>query len=509
MALALAAALLAAAPAGAPVVEASAPLSTSVTIYRAPNRPVGADVQLDWLQGYALVTEERELRLPAGEAVLRFDDVAAGMLAESALVTGLPASVAEKNLDADLLSPRNLYARAFGRPVVLKRHDSQGRSYEEEAIIRSAPDGAAVLQTKRGFEMANCAGFQDGLAYDGLPAGLQARPSLSLLVRSPKAVTARVKLSYLAWGFDWQARYVVKLAPDGRVGGFRAGLTGWVTLASSDATSFTAAQAAVVAGKLRRVDNAPAPEEVEPLEMSCRVSAPLPPRMGGPDPQSPSVMMAPPPPMAIAPPMEVLVTARRMAPKLARAEALGDVKLYRLPLPTTVAAHAQKQVALVDRQGVKLAIVHALDLEPQDSEGHARVRLVMRNVKADRLGLALPAGKLVVTQGVGVAQIPAGEATLEDKAVGETLRLDVADSPHLHMATQRRELAKGLAQMTSVLRNTNRWPVQVEARLMLGDGESLRGASAKLGARDGKPLWLVRVPAGGQARLVWRVKEAG
>ncbi|RVU07769.1 hypothetical protein EOE18_01415 [Novosphingobium umbonatum] len=505
MALALAAAVLAAAPVGAPVVEAAPPRATSVTIYRAPNRPAGQALQLDWLQGYALVTEERDISLPAGEAVLRFDGVAAGMLAESALVTGLPASVAEKNLDADLLSPRNLYARAFRRPVTIKRHDPQGRVVEEEAIIRSAPDGAAVLQTRRGFEIANCAGFQDGLAYDGLPAGLQARPSLSLMVRSPKAVTARVKLSYLAWGFDWQAHYVARLSPDGR----SAGLTGWVTLASSDATSFSAAQAAVVAGKLRRVDSAPAPQEVEALEMSCRVSVPLP--IGGPDLQSPSAMSAPPPPppVAMAAPMEVLVTARRVAPKLVRPEALGDVKLYRLPLPTTVAAHAQKQVALVDRKGVKLAIVHALDLEPQDGEGHARIRLVMRNVKADGLGLALPAGQLVVTQGLGAAQIPAGEATLEDKAVGETLRLDVADSPRLRMETQRREMGKGMAQMTSVIRNTNRWPVQVEARLMLGEGESLRGASAKLGARDGKPLWLLRVPAGGQARLVWRVKEAG
>jgi hypothetical protein len=381
--------------------------------------------------------------------------------------------------------------------VTLKRHDPQGRVLEEEAIIRSAPDGAAILQTKRGFEMANCAGFQDALAYDSLPQGLQARPSLSLLVRSPKAVTARVKLSYLAWGFDWQAHYVARLSPDGR----SAGLTGWVTLASSDATSFTAAQAAVVAGKLRRVDYAPAPQEVEALEMSCRVSAPL---------LQPELLPPPPPvPVAMmAAPMEVLVTARRVAPKLVRPEALGDVKLYRLPLPTTVAAHAQKQVALVDRKGVKLAVVHALDLEPQDGEVRARIRLVMRNVKADGLGLALPAGKLVVTQGLGTAQIPAGEATLEDKAVGETLRLDVADSPRLGMETQRRELGKGVAQMTSVIRNSNRWPVQVEARLMLGDGESLRGASAKLGARDGKPLWLVRVPAGGQARLLWRVREA-
>jgi hypothetical protein len=109
--------------------------------------------------------------LPAGRAVLRFEGVAAGMLAESAIITGLPAGVSEKNLDADLLSPRNLYARAFGRPVTLRRTRPGGQVSEEEAIIRSGPDGAAILQTAKGFEVANCGGLKDDLAYHGLPEG--------------------------------------------------------------------------------------------------------------------------------------------------------------------------------------------------------------------------------------------------------------------------------------------------------------------------------------------------
>ncbi|MFV3037735.1 hypothetical protein ACNI5A_31885, partial [Klebsiella pneumoniae] len=81
------------------------------------------------------------------------------------------AGVSEKNLDAELLSPRNLYARAFGRPVTLRRTDAKGRVREEEAIIRSAPDGAAIVQTKAGFEVASCGGLTDAIAYLGVPPG--------------------------------------------------------------------------------------------------------------------------------------------------------------------------------------------------------------------------------------------------------------------------------------------------------------------------------------------------
>ena len=86
----------------------AAPDAVAVTIYRAPDRAADQAMNLGWLEGFALITETRTVEIPAGEATIRFEGVAGGILPESALVTGLPAGVREKNLDADLLSARTL-----------------------------------------------------------------------------------------------------------------------------------------------------------------------------------------------------------------------------------------------------------------------------------------------------------------------------------------------------------------------------------------------------------------
>lgn len=93
------------------------PDRVAVTIYRAPRRAPDQAIDRAWLQGYALITEQRRVTIPAGRTTLRFEGVAAGILPESAIVTGLPQGVREKNLDADLLSPRSLYAGSFGRQI--------------------------------------------------------------------------------------------------------------------------------------------------------------------------------------------------------------------------------------------------------------------------------------------------------------------------------------------------------------------------------------------------------
>src|SRR5215469_8889741 len=88
----------------APAEEIAAPpaVTRSVTVYRSPQRESGA-IQLANLAGFALVTETRRVRLPAGEHRLRFEGVADGIEPASALVTGLPEGVVEKNRDARLL----------------------------------------------------------------------------------------------------------------------------------------------------------------------------------------------------------------------------------------------------------------------------------------------------------------------------------------------------------------------------------------------------------------------
>ena len=99
---------------------AEPPSDLIVTAYRAPYRDSGS-IALDDLNGFALVTETRLVRLPAGVSRVRFEGVADGIEPSSALVSGLPGQVLEKNRDARLLSPSALVALAVGKPVELLR----------------------------------------------------------------------------------------------------------------------------------------------------------------------------------------------------------------------------------------------------------------------------------------------------------------------------------------------------------------------------------------------------
>ena len=481
----------------APTVVSGGPAGVAVTIYRAGGRLPGAGLSGDWLDGFALISEERDVEVPAGRATLRFEGVAAGMLAESAIVTGLPADVREKNLDAQLLSPRNLYARAFGRPVLLRRlHPGSGQVEEEPAIIRSGPDGAAVVQTRHGFELANCGGLKDSIAYQGLPQGLNSRPTLSIQTDATSARHVRVRLSYLAWGFDWQAHYVLRLAPDGH----GARMTAWLTLASGDDTGFNDAQASVVAGKLNFEENRENRGDDSSLPMECGLSQIAPAAY-----TPPPLMMAPAPQRA-----EIVVSAARMmkADYVAQAEALGDLHMYRLPMATTVAAHSRKQVALLAERDVKLVLVHTATVRP-GAQGPVGMTVRLRNRREDGLGLALRGGRVSVVQPLHGAQIPAGEGGMEDKAVGETIDIAMGMSPQVQMATMVTRPTDPRRQIRLTVTNANRWPVRFEGKLNLSDGEVVVASSAALGKKDGLPLWAVAVPAHGRMVLTYTLERKG
>jgi len=492
---------LAAAPVGAePVVTSDGPGKVAVTIYRAPERRTDEAMDRDWLQGYALVTEIREVTLPAGRATLRFEGVAAGMLPESALVNGLPAGVHEKNLDAELLSPRNLYARMWGRPVTLRRRNARtGAVTEEPAVIRSGPDGAMIVQTRTGFEATNCGPLRDDLVYPEVPEGLSARPTLSVETDSPMAVKATVTLSYLAWGFDWQSNYVVHMRKDGR-----ADVLAWVTLASSDSTGFVDAAAAVVGGKVNREDSAPGDRWQDELVLHC-FYRPLPP---------PPV---PPPPPQMAAPMaameeDIVVTAARRKESLSSAplavtaveEGLGDLRLYRVPVPTTVAAHAQKQVALLQLDGVKLQAVFRSEVWVRNAfEGNPTRLLRLHNRKSDGLGRALPAGQVAVFEDFGVRPLLAGEGSLRDLAVDEEADIPIGEATQVTVTGEESE--DGEQKLT--VRNANPFAVRFEAALMHDADDRIERASATIVRDKGQDLWRTPVPANGTRVLRYRVHD--
>ena len=497
-------------PSAPAVVTSTGPDSVSVTLYRDPDRNGDDAIDRNDPSGFALITETRTVTLPAGTAVIRFEGVAGNILPESALIAGLPTGVEEKNLDANLLSPRSLFDRALGRRVMIRRtNPASGKVLMQQATIRSSASGAAVLQIAGEYTDYKCSGMPETLVYDGVPEGLSAKPTLSVRTTSPVQRKVTLTLSYLAGGFDWQADYIIAMRPDQR----SADLFAWITLASSDVTSFADAQTQVVAGQVNREsgrkNNKFGPVDGD-LTLKCwpmpsyDLSSFIPP----PPPPAP-MMMAP-----AAGMMDIVVTAQRRVAKeqsvpiavLASAEQLGDLKLYRFPTRVTVASQAQKQVAMLSKPGVKLRPVYRAEIHSDN----ARTWLVLRgkNTTENGLGVALPSGKAAVFSRAGDESLLVGESSIADKTVGEDVEFELGEPESVNTDV---EVVREKGRFTSfkvIVTNSNPWPIDYEAGILVADGAALRSPSGRLGKKDGYPLWTVRVPANGTATLSYGIRMA-
>ena len=308
------------------------------------------------------------------------------MVAVTAIVTGLPGGTIEKNRNADLLSPAALVDGMLGNRVTITRtNPATGRGVSEDAVIRTRADGGLVLQTSQGFEAVRCSGLPEKLTFDRVPAGLSASPVYSIDTRAPAGGTYTVTLTYLSWGFDWQAHYVATLDEGRAADDVRMRLTSWLTLVNDNGQSFPEAELMAVAGKLNVTSDYRAladPPQGRPLQLTCYPlgstadGSPVP--WNGPYPPPP-----PPPPPMMAAPMAardageaIMVTGSRMskAAVIAREEDLADLKLYRVPEPVTVEAQSQKQIAFLDTDGVKGALWHTTTCAPWSASDRPRAR---------------------------------------------------------------------------------------------------------------------------------------
>lgn len=481
------------------VVVSPGPERTSVTVYRNPYG--GGDLDLDWLQGFALVSETRLVSIPAGESELRFEGVTAGLIPQSAVVDGLGPDVVEKNRDAKLLSPGTLLDSHLGRRVQLRRTSlATGAVREQEAVVRASGDGV-VIETDEGIEALRCTGLAETLIADEVPATLSAKPTLSVRVRSDRAVDTSVRLTYLTTGFDWRAHYVGTLSPDGR----SMSLFAWLTLANGDETGFVDAQAMAVAGRLNREHAERVQPEFKPVRITCwpqqrthqipLEEAPLP---------VISPAAPPPPPMAQRNSAEsIVVTGTRV---MAEREALGDLKLYRIPIPVTVAARSQKQVALLHQPDARIESLYRWRSRFAEEAGEpaaAERILRMENRKDHGLGLPLPAGGFTLYTERGGRPFLLGEGAMTDRAVGETVEVVLSESPGVRVAQRlvEREEDGGLETELFVT-NDQPHPVRFEARF--DDEQGPAWSSERLERRDGSWWWVTNIPANGTKSLTIR-----
>jgi len=500
-----------AAAGAAPAVLSAAPDRVAVTLYRDPDR--GDDeIDRDEPAAFALIAETRTITLPPGVATVRFEGVAGGIVPQSAILFG--ADPRERNRDAALLSQKGLVDAFTGQQVVLRRTDpATGKTVTERATIRSAAD-RMVISTPRGTEAVYCSGLAQTLLYPEAPATLSAKPVLSMTTKNQPGGKVTITLAYIATGFDWDATYIGTLAPDGQ----SLDLLAWLTMASGDETSFVDATTSAVAGRINRSnetrDNTgQAPrEEAEDLDRTwgCWPSGTTSDIRGAFPPPPPAPMM-----MSMAPSglEDIIVTAQRRTETpqnvpiavTAVAENLGDLKLYRIPVPVTVAARSQKQVAFMNKTRISGQLIYRSRVyrEPDGPEMLFR----FQNRKKDGLGDPLPAGKVAMFQDSGFGRQLIGETAMKDRTTDEEIELVFGEANNVTVETDEEDLKKGRTRYDVTIRNANPFPVHFELEFPQWSDARYNGLPRPVLQKPGKQVWAMLLAPNGEKRISYQVAE--
>jgi hypothetical protein len=519
------------------VVEASEPQDVSVTIYRNPfpSREYRYEEGSE-TNGFALITERRRVRLPRGESTIRFEGVAEGMVATSAIVTGLPGGTIERNRNADLLSPAALVDGTLGNRVTITRTIvATGEQVSERAIVRTRADGGLVLQTSSGYEAVRCSGLPETLEFDRVPDGLSARPVFSIDTRSPEGGTFEVTLTYLAWGFDWEANYVATFGEPGDDGSETLHLRSWLTLANDNGQSFENAELLVVAGALSVVSDfrsLASPPTARGLYLTCYPIGDT--KQGTP---FYSNRAYPPPPSPVPPPAQgsiyednIVVTGSRMevanmetplamVSMAAVEEDLGDLKLYRVPERVTVASQSHKQIAFIDRYDVEGIIQYRDTCDPSDRSRQTIARntqmvLFTVNDEEHGLGMALPKGEVALFEPSSAGILLVGGDSLRDHAEGQDVEISLGESNNVIMQCVLEDkmpvdrlLDASWLGMRMTLTNANPAPVNIRIALGRTADWVLAGEPDGVSTDDGDWVLERLIPANEQTIFTWRARR--
>jgi hypothetical protein len=313
-------------------------------------------------------------------------------------------------------------------------------------------------------------------------------------------------------------------------------LGAWVTLANANGTGFPQAHTQVIAGRLNRESG-----EVEPIDMGSYPIAQCWPR-GSTSDQPPEITLfegglafaksrtAPAPALAMMDGrlQEVVVTSSRV-----QQEQLGDLKLYRVPARTTVAARQSKQVRLMDRERIPVSTVYGFEVPPVvDDAGDARPAhrlLRTQNTMANHLGLPLPSGSVEVYSQQDGGALLQHESEIKDLAVDEEVEIDMgtvadvevqvkddsvwADTAHARQVPwlpgfKLRSVDKAIWREVTISNALPR-PILLEVQQYLDAGAAVVRADCAISRKNGRPMFRLNVPAQNSITVHYQIARTG
>jgi hypothetical protein len=207
--------------------------------------------------GYAMVRQDRTLKIEPGRSTLRFTDVA-GLIDPTTVnfvsLTDPTTRVLEQNFQFDLVNTRKLLQRYLDRPITVERNVGT-QSSSVSGTLLSADDGI-VLRSSDGSIHA----LRDYAAvrFPELPGGLNVKPTLVWDIAAQQGGEQRTRVTYQTGGMSWWADYNLVFTEGADANNGFLDLSAWVSLINQSGATFPEAKLKLIAGDVHRAQPATA-----------------------------------------------------------------------------------------------------------------------------------------------------------------------------------------------------------------------------------------------------------
>ncbi len=245
----------------APAWSADLASDDSVTIYSkmqpgavSPDlyRPVGGRHNGGNIPGYATVRQDRSFDIARGVSDLRVTDVAA--LIDPTTVTftsrDVPETrVLEQSFKFDLVSQAKLLERYLGERITVEQ--PRGDSVDlVEGTLLGIGDGLTMQLDDGSIQALRSWG---NVRFSQLPGGLITRPTLEWKLDSPRSGSQNTRIAYETQGMTWWADYNIIYTEAG-ANRCEMDLSAWVSIINQSGAGFDNARVKLIAGDVHRAE---------------------------------------------------------------------------------------------------------------------------------------------------------------------------------------------------------------------------------------------------------------
>lgn len=313
---------------------------------------------------FAVVREARQMQFEKGQNIMRFTDVASAIDPTSVKFECLSSpgavSVLEQNYEYDLVNSDSLLKRYIDKQVTvaIKGSGSDLRQFVEGKLLASVGQDL-IVQSDKGIEVIRQASVEE-IALKELPDDLVTKPTLVWLTDAKKGGEELCEVTYTTGAIGWKADYTAILNADDTALDF----SGWVTIDNKSGAGYMDATLKLIAGNVRRVQPEVQPKAWRGLALED----------------------------AGAPAFEEKSFMEYHMYTLSRRSTINNNQVKQIEFIEPATGVQAKKIYVYERNGWRWQSGRS----SQPEKGKVNVKIEFENKKENKLGIALPKGKVRV-----------------------------------------------------------------------------------------------------------------